>query len=203
MEEERKRIIIENEAKVRKQAEEAKLEQQRAVDEYNKKKAKEEREAQEERERIVYEYERKKTLDEEKNRKAKEELLLQIKLEEEKKKEKDRLEYEAFLQKQKAKEEEEKAKKKEQEDMLERAMRDRLSQFGFQDNQIQAVIHPEKQKELQQGMTPHNPLRIAPQPTYAKISRMHLDVETLHYYDIPYEQDIVRYPLHSALSAPR
>jgi hypothetical protein len=70
-------------------------------------------------------------------------------------------------------------------------MRDRLSQFGFQDNQIQALVHPEKQKELQQGLTPHNPLRIAPQPTYAKISRSHLDVETLHYYDIPYEFDMV------------
>jgi hypothetical protein len=40
-------------------------------------------------------------------------------------------------------------------------------------------------------MTPNNPLRIAPQPTYAKISRTYLDVETLHYYDIPYEYDVV------------
>jgi hypothetical protein len=40
-------------------------------------------------------------------------------------------------------------------------------------------------------MTPHNPLRIAPQPTYAKIRREYLDTETLHYYDIPYEYDVV------------
>jgi hypothetical protein len=70
-------------------------------------------------------------------------------------------------------------------------MRDRLSHFGFQDNQIQALVHPEKAQELQQGMTPSNPLRIAPQPTYAKIHRNHLDIETLHYYDIPYEYDVV------------
>lgn len=191
MEEERKRIIIENEAKVRKQAEQAKAEQQRAVDDYNKKKAQEEKEAQEERDRIIYEYERKKVMDAEKAKKQREELIMQLKIEEEKKKAADRLEYEAFLQKQKAREENEKAMKKAQEEELERAMRDRLSQFGFQDNQIQALVHPEKQKDLQQGMSPHNPLRIAPQPTYAKISRTHLDIETLHYYDIPYEFDVV------------
>jgi hypothetical protein len=38
-------------------------------------------------------------------------------------------------------------------------------------------------------MTPHNPLRIAQQPTYAKVRKEHLDIETLHYYDIPYEFD--------------
>ncbi|KAH7414383.1 hypothetical protein DE146DRAFT_33694 [Phaeosphaeria sp. MPI-PUGE-AT-0046c] len=190
MEEERKRIIIENEAKVRQQELEVKEAQQRAVDDFNKKRAKEEQEAKEERERIVYEYERKKAKDAEEAKRQREELIMQLKIEEERQKEKDKAEYEAFLQKQKAKEEEEKAKKKEQEDALERAMRDRLSQFGFQDNQIQALVHPEKQKELQQGLTPHNPLRIAPQPTYAKISRTHLDIETLHYYDIPYEFDM-------------
>jgi hypothetical protein len=48
---------------------------------------------------------------------------------------------------------------------------------------------------LHQPMPHHNQLRIAPQPTYAKISRTHLDIETLHYYDIPYEHDIVCPPL--------
>jgi hypothetical protein len=65
------------------------------------------------------------------------------------------------------------------------------------DNQIQALVHPDKQKDLQQGMTPNNPLRIAPQPTYAKISRTYLDVETLHYYDIPYEYDVVSTPIYT------
>ena len=58
-------------------------------------------------------------------------------------------------------------------------MRKRLAQFGIQDNQIQ------------QGLTPHNQLRLAPQPTYAKVHRTYLDVETLHYYNIPYEYDSV------------
>jgi hypothetical protein len=49
----------------------------------------------------------------------------------------------------------------------------------------------EKQKELQQGTTPSNPLLIAPQPAYAKIHRNYLDIETLHYYGIPYEYDAV------------
>ena len=97
----------------------------------------------------------------------------------------------------------EKAKKKAQEEELERAMRDRLSHLGFQDNQIQALVHPEKAKELQQGMMPGNPLRIAAQPTYAKIHRNHLDIETLHYYDIPYEYDVVSpyVPFLSSLGA--
>ena len=75
---------------------------------------------------------------------------------------------------------------------LEEAMRKRLAQFGFQENQIQAMIHPEQQQKLEKntGLTPHNPLRIAPQPTYARIRSEHLDIETLHYYDIPYEYDV-------------
>ncbi|KAF3050681.1 hypothetical protein E8E11_009871 [Didymella keratinophila] len=76
---------------------------------------------------------------------------------------------------------------REQETELEKLMRSRLTQFGFQENQIQVMLHPERQ--VQQGLTPHNPLRIAPEPTYAKIHRNYLDVETLHYYDIPYEYD--------------
>ncbi|KAL1607315.1 hypothetical protein SLS59_002280 [Nothophoma quercina] len=75
---------------------------------------------------------------------------------------------------------------------LEEAMRKRLAQFGFQENQIQAMIHPEQQQKLEKntGLTPHNPLRIAPQPTYAKVRREYLDIETLHYYDLPYEYDV-------------
>jgi hypothetical protein len=49
----------------------------------------------------------------------------------------------------------------------------------------------EKQKELQQGIAPSNPLLITPQPAYAKIHRNYLDIETLHYYGIPYEYDAV------------
>ncbi|KAL1791858.1 hypothetical protein ACET3X_009609 [Alternaria dauci] len=209
MEEERKRIIAENEAKVAKQAQEAKEAQQRAVEEYQRKKAKEEAEAQAEHDRIIFEYERKKVLDAEKEKRARDELMMKIRLEEEAKKQKDKEEYEAFLRKQKEQEEEDKKKKEAQEKELEETMRKRLSQFGFQDNQIQALVNPERERHLQAGMMPSHPLhQIAPPPpppqhhhhhqiaiappppTYAKIHRSHLDVETLHYYDIPYEYDV-------------
>jgi hypothetical protein len=71
---------------------------------------------------------------------------------------------------------------------LEDEMRKRLAKFGFQDNQIQAMIHPEKAATMPQGMTPSNPLP-AHQPTYAKVHKDHLLVDTLLYYDIPYEID--------------
>jgi hypothetical protein len=213
MEEERRRIIAENEAKVKKQAEEARLAQQRAVDDYNKKKAQEDKEAEEQRQRVIYEYERKKVADADKEKRQREELMLRMRLEEEERKRKEKEEYDAFIRKQKEKEEEEKKKKAAQEKELEEQMRKRLAQFGFQDNQIQAFVNPEKASHLQQGMMPNNPLHqiapppphmhqqhhhhsshqiaIAPAPTYAKVHRSHLDVETLHYYDIPYEYDMV------------
>jgi hypothetical protein len=67
-------------------------------------------------------------------------------------------------------------------------MRKRLAQFGFAENQIQAIIHPEKAATMQQGMTPSN-LLPAHQPTYPKTHKDHLSIDTLVYYDIPYEID--------------
>lgn len=202
-EDDAKRIIMEAQVKRDKAEREAKAAQLAAVDAYNKKKAEEEKEAAAERDRVIYEYERKKVLDAEKAKKAREELLMQMKIEEEKQKQKDKEEYEAFQRKQAEKAAAEKAKRDKEEAELEGAMRKRLAQFGFQENQIQAMVHPEQQKKLEQqvGLTPHNPLRIAPQPTYAKIRREYLDVETLHYYDIPYEYDTVS--CHSAVSHKR
>ncbi|KAF1926715.1 uncharacterized protein M421DRAFT_6632 [Didymella exigua CBS 183.55] len=52
-------------------------------------------------------------------------------------------------------------------DEFETPIRRRLQQFNHQAN-----------------MVPHNP-----QPVYAKIRREYLDIETLHYYDIPYRID--------------
>jgi hypothetical protein len=65
----------------------------------------------------------------------------------------------------------------------EEKMRSKLAQFGFQENQIQAMMHPEKQIPLPK--TTHE----TKQPTFVKVNRKHLDVETLIYYDIPYEFD--------------
>jgi hypothetical protein len=63
----------------------------------------------------------------------------------------------------------------------EEKMRSKLAHFGFQENQIQAMMHPEKQTPLPKTA------QTTEQPTFPQINRKHLDVETLHYYDIPYE----------------
>ena len=193
-EEERKRIIAENIAKMEEQDRKVKEARQAAVDAFNKKKAEEEKKAKDERDRVILEYERKKVDDATKAKKQREELIMQLKIDEEKQKAKEKEEWERFLQRQKEKEEAEKAKKKKQEAELEDQMRKRLAQFGFQENQIQAMIKPEEQAKLQQqqGMTPLNPLRLAHQPTYVKVHKEHLAVDTLLYYDIPYELDRVR-----------
>lgn len=68
-------------------------------------------------------------------------------------------------------------KRAKEKEFLENAMRKRLAQFGFQENQIQAMVYPERFAQRHQ-------------PTYAKIRREYLDVETLNYYDIPYEYDM-------------
>lgn len=70
---------------------------------------------------------------------------------------------------------------------LEKTMRDRLAQFGFPEGQIKAMGNADRQKKLEEevGSTPHNPSL----PTYAKIRREYLDIETLYYYNLPYEDD--------------
>ena len=198
-EEERKRIIAENTLKLEKAEREAKESRQRAIDEYNMKKAKEEKEAKETRDRAIADYERKKSEDAQKAKEQREILIMQLKMEEDKKKEKEKKEWEEFVRKQKEKEEEEKAKKKKQEEELDEQMRKRLHQFGFQENQIQAMIKPEKVPQLQQGLTPVNPLQLAYQPTYVKVHKDHLSIDTLVYYDIPWEYDRVCHQLFPSL----
>jgi uncharacterized Zn-finger protein len=85
----------------------------------------------------------------------------------------------------------EKAEKEREEKELEESMRKRLKQFGFEDNQISSMIDQQQQKEseAESGPSSDNPVRIASQPTYAKVNKEHLATETLEYYDIPYEYD--------------
>ncbi|KAF9700891.1 hypothetical protein EKO04_000315 [Ascochyta lentis] len=167
--------------------------QQAAADAYNKKKAQEDKEAAEEYDRIIYEYERKKVLDAEKAKIAREELVLQLKLEEEKRKQNDKEEYEAFLLKQMQIADTEKLQQEAENRELEEAMRTRLQEFGFEESQIQTMMQAEKTTAGEKGKAAmsaddHSYLS-TPMPTYAKVRAEHLDVETLHYYDIPYEYD--------------
>lgn len=86
---------------------------------------------------------------------------------------------------------EEKEKREKQEKELEEEMRKRLADFGFQDNQIQAMIKNEDDAKLQQGLMRSNSMRLAVNRKYVKVPKEHLEVETLLYYDLPYETDSV------------
>jgi hypothetical protein len=173
---------------------EAKKEREEAVAEYERKRRKEQDDLEAERKAIIAEYENKKVADEKKAKQEEEAWRLRIKMEDEARKEKEKKEYEEFLLRQKQKEEEEKRKKKEEEDKLEEEMTKRLAEFGFQNNQIQAMIKPEKRKDLQPGLSPGNPLMLTGQPTYIKVHRDHIAIETLTYFDIPWEYDRVSSP---------
>ncbi|KAF2638150.1 hypothetical protein P280DRAFT_471813 [Massarina eburnea CBS 473.64] len=193
-EEDRRRIILENTARMQKEEREAQDARQRAVDEFNKEQAAKERKAQQERERVVAEYEAKKVSDAAKARKQREELVMQLKIEEEQRKQREKEEWDRFIMKQKQREEQEKAEKEKADKELEEQMRQRLAHFGFQENQIQAMIKPEEARKLQQGLSPANPLRLThspayAKPTYVKVHKEYLAAETLDYYEIPYEYD--------------
>lgn len=199
--EEKKRIealIAENARKAEEAAKKAEAERQAAVDAYNKKKAEEAAKAKAETERVIAEYERNKVLDAEKEKRARAELLMKMKLEEEERQRKEKEEEERFMERQRKKAAEEKAKKEKKEKEVEEEMRKRLAVFGFQENQIQAMIKAEEAQHqappppLQQGLTPKNPLpRLTGvhQPTYVKVHKQHLAIDTLVYYNIPYEID--------------
>ncbi|KAF2740009.1 hypothetical protein EJ04DRAFT_263446 [Polyplosphaeria fusca] len=186
---ERKRIIQENTAKLEREAREEKEARDQAVAEYRRKQMEADAKAKEERDRVIADFKRKEFDDAQKAKKAREDLLAQIAIEDQKRKEEEKRAYDAFVLKQKQKEQEEKEKREKEEAALEEQMRKRLAVFGFQENQIQAMIKPEEQPKIQQGMTPNNPLRLTQQPTYVKVHKDHLSIETLNYYEIPYEYD--------------
>lgn len=105
-------------------------------------------------------------------------------------KERETEEWSRFLMKlkQKQKEEEENAVTKKREEEKDGYMRERLRNFGYQEDQIEAIFDPVKA-----AGAPANPVRLANQPTYVKVHREHLAVETLNYYEIPYEVDRVSF----------
>jgi hypothetical protein len=61
----------------------------------------------------------------------------------------------------------------------EEKMRSKLAQSGFQKDQIEALMQIPLPKTMQETK----------QPTFPQISRKHLDVETLDYYNLPYKFD--------------
>lgn len=100
------------------------------------------------------------------------------------------VQFERRQREKKAKEEEDK-KKKEAE--FEEEMRRRLSRQGYTEAQIDRMVN--KEKVDKQTMVNKTTTTIekwgSKAPVYAKIHRDYLSIETLRYYEIPYEYDRV------------
>lgn len=169
--------------------------------EANKRKEEEEEEA-ESKKRWISDYEKKKREDAEKAKAAEVALIQKLDREAREKKEKEKKEYEEFLLKQKEEKEKKERERKEEEEKIEQAMRNRLRKYGFAENQIEVMVKEEKAKTITPGALPIAPIGWPgqPAPVYAKVHRDFLSVETLIYYDIPYEYDRVSTPFSKLLS---
>jgi len=192
--EERKRIKLEIEAKEREEEDERK----RMIAEYQQKEAEKKKQQEDAAAKAIADYEKKKADEKRKE----EELKAKFRAEEEEEKRKKKEEREAWKLKIEAEEHEEKEKKKKQEKEMEEEMRRKMAKYGFQDNQIEAVLHPRRADKLPAGALPDRPLVTStavttttayrPPPTYVKIHRDHIDIETLRYFGLPWEYDTDR-----------
>ncbi|KAF2089060.1 hypothetical protein K490DRAFT_64269 [Saccharata proteae CBS 121410] len=183
MDEMRKRAIAEE----KERQERMEREKKAAAEEYERKKMEAAKQAAEERRRILEEHEKRQEMDAKKQKEQEEALIAKLEKQKKEKEEKERREWEEFERKRKEKEEREKAAKAKKEKEFEEEMRKHLAQFGFQENQIQAMIKPEKKADLAPGLSPSNPIRNT--PTYVKVHREHLSIDTLQYYGLPWEYD--------------
>lgn len=142
----------------------------------------------------VAEYMRKKTEEEQKAKEAEEALRAKIKREEAEQKEKAEKEMKELLLKQKEKEMKEKEKKKRKEEELKEEVAKKLSKFGFQHNQIDAINdtkHYVRPTTTTTTTTAIAPLGQHGHPTYIKVHCDHIAAETLQYYNIPWQWDRV------------
>jgi hypothetical protein len=179
---------LQEHAKREAEEKEAKEEKERAIQKYIAEKEQREREAKETARRAVEEHERKEAEAKREQKEKEKAIIAKLKQEEIERQEKEKREYEEFLLKQEKKRQEEERKKKQREEEVQEEMRKRLAEVGFQDNQIKAMIDPKKSQALVPGALPNNPLHVHT-PTYVKVHKEHLSIETLTYFDIPWEWD--------------
>ncbi|KAK4942634.1 Multidrug resistance protein [Elasticomyces elasticus] len=142
------------------------------------------------KQKAIDDYEKKKAADAKKAKEEEAALREKIAREAREQKEKEEREYKEFLALQKEKEDKAKAAKKAEEDKLAAEMKKRLSQFGLQNNQIEAIIDPKKADLLPVGGGPNKAIAWPGyQQTFIKVHHDHLSVDTLLLYGIPYEWD--------------
>lgn len=169
-------------------------EKKRVIEEFERKQREAKERAKAEETRILEKMERDKIAAKEEERRV----LEKVEREKREAKEREDREWAEFERRRKEKQEKEEKEKKEAQAKLDDAMRKRLAESGFTQSQIEAIMDKEKAKKQPTKTTTTTttttltraPLR-AHVPTYAKIHIDYLSVETLRYYDIPYEFDRV------------
>jgi hypothetical protein len=135
----------------------------------------------------------------EEEKKKRDDLRKQFELEEAEKKEKAKKEKQEWIDRIEKDKREEEEKKKKKEEEFEEEMRKRLHRFGFQDNQVDVLVDPKAKdklpKKIHRGDLPSNALVVSRTgPTFIKIHKNHIDIETLKYYNISWEYDPVSHP---------
>ncbi|KAK0847940.1 hypothetical protein LTR03_006066 [Friedmanniomyces endolithicus] len=203
LDEERKRQAAEKEWEMRKLREEGKrrraseeeeAERKRTIAEYEDKKRREGAAAKEAEVRYQEKIEREKREQKEEEQRMRE----KIKRDEAEAKEKEKREYDAFLLKQKEKAEKEKADQAAEKVKFEREMRKRLEGFGvYSQGQIDYMVDEEKAKHAREERSRSRGRQVVEElevwrpsrPVYPKVHRDFVTVETLTYYNIPYEVD--------------
>lgn len=144
--------------------------------------------------RVIADYEAKKAAEAAARKKAEEELRLRIEREKIEAKEKAEREWKEFLQKQKEQKEEDERKKKAKEAEIQEEMAKRLAEAGFRNREIKALVEPKKVETTVIGSTTGSTsLTIIGNntPKFSKVHGNHVSVDTLRYYDIPWEYDRV------------
>ncbi|KAK3113624.1 hypothetical protein LTR53_008891, partial [Teratosphaeriaceae sp. CCFEE 6253] len=201
LDEERKKREMEKEWELRKMRDaekrrkaddEEEAEEKRVIQAYEAKKRREVAAAKEAEVRVKEKLEREKREQKEELERMRE----RIKQDELEAKEKDKREYEAFLQKQKALAEKAKADKQAEKALVEREMRKRLEEFGvYSQAQIDYMVDEEKAKKAKEersrsrGRADALEVWRPSRPVYPKVHRDYIEIETLTYYNIPYEID--------------
>ena len=161
-------------------------------------KARFKREEEEQREKARKQYEDFKREEDEKKDKAKkqyEEFKAQEKREKEAKEEREKKAYEEFKLKEELEKKRKEERAKEEEKKAENLMVERMRKAGLSEEAIDQALHPKEHKKKTKVTHTIN----FQQPTYPKVHKDYLSVDTLIYYNLPYEYDRVSYCLFSRL----
>ena len=177
--------------------EEAKNRERRIVEDYERRQREGREKAAEEERRLKEKLEREQKEQREKKDREWHEFLEKQKADKEKAEKEEKEAYERFLKKQQEKKEKEEKEKKESEEKFQNEMRRRLANLGYTEKTIEIMIDEEKAKKFKADVEKKSDQmevwRPHKAPIYPKVHRDYLAIETLKYYDLPWEYDRVSF----------